>query len=113
MPTTNAQRRHYQDNKADYWRRAAESKLKTRSEMQEYKSNTPCTDCGLTYPYYVMDFDHVRGEKIQIIQKLVAAGATAKLREELKKVELVCSNCHRERTYQRSLIDKAAAFEAV
>ena len=27
------------------------------------KESAPCTDCNNYYPYYVMDFDHVIGEK--------------------------------------------------
>src|SRR5207245_2408021 len=33
--------------------------------------NVPCTDCGVKYPYYVMDFDHARGEKVTEVSKLI------------------------------------------
>ena len=26
--------------------------------LNELKSSTPCYDCGVKYPHYVMDFDH-------------------------------------------------------
>jgi hypothetical protein len=55
-----------------------------------------------------MDFDHVTGEKIQSISRLSrGSGGKKKLLEELKKCELVCSNCHRIRTHERSARKKA------
>lgn len=68
--------------------------------LGELKSK-PCADCGHSYPSYVMDFDHVRGEKVDNISTLVSNQKWKLLSEELPKCELVCSNCHRERTHQR------------
>lgn len=78
------------------------NKQKLKKEIRELKSNTPCMDCGIKYPWYVMDFDHVSGEKVDNISTLVGRLSTVKLRIELKKCELVCSNCHRERTFSRT-----------
>ena len=63
----------------------------------------PCTDCGARYPHYVMEWDHLpeRGDKTEIIQ-LVKSGAPKECTlAELAKCELVCANCHKERTYRR------------
>jgi hypothetical protein len=62
--------------------------------------NVPCADCGERYPPYVMDFDHVRGVKKDIVSRLVG-GSTEALLEEIAKCDVVCANCHRERTYGR------------
>lgn len=64
----------------------------------------PCVDCGGIYPPFVMDFDHRDGEKKEKeIARMVASGwSKIKVENEIKKCELVCSNCHRIRTYQRS-----------
>ena len=62
----------------------------------------PCTDCGRTYPYYVMDFDHVRGAKAFAIGHANGGGySTTRVIEEMAKCDVVCSNCHRIRTHQR------------
>lgn len=62
----------------------------------------PCADCGQRFPYYVMDFDHVRGEKREGVGKMLALGyALATIMEEIAKCDLVCANCHRERTFTR------------
>ena len=62
----------------------------------------PCEDCGLRWPAWVLEFDHVRGEKRNDVSKLAAWGAAAEtLRAEIAKCEVVCANCHRERTHRR------------
>jgi hypothetical protein len=93
--------RWYQSNKSkrrDWNKRHLAS---VRDRINEYKSSTPCLDCGKRFPPYVMDFDHVTGTKSENIAYLASAGLTNRLQEELKKCVLVCSNCHRERTHQR------------
>jgi hypothetical protein len=59
----------------------------------------PCADCGETYPPYVMDFDH-RRDKLCNVAVLVHANVTLKrLKAEIAKCDIVCANCHRERTH--------------
>lgn len=59
-------------------------------------------DCGVTYPWYVMDFDHRDGEsKTDIVSRIANVGAAKRLREEIAKCDLVCANCHRVRTFTR------------
>lgn len=60
----------------------------------------PCMDCGCKYPHYVMQFDHVRGEKLFCIGE-GRNRSQEKILEEIAKCDLVCANCHAERTYQR------------
>lgn len=60
----------------------------------------PCADCGVEYPSYVMDFDHL-GEK----EFNVARGRTSRsfvaVQSEIEKCDVVCANCHRIRTWAR------------
>jgi len=70
--------------------------MKRTKLLRELKENVPCMDCGRVYPPEVMDYDHVRGEKLFSI----GAGprkAWDKLMQEIAKCDLVCSNCHRIR----------------
>ena len=70
--------------------------------LQDLKDNQPCADCGAKRRYYVMDFDHVRGEKLGKVSALVAADVSWRMiLDEIAKCDLVCANCHRERTHQR------------
>jgi hypothetical protein len=50
-----------------------------------------------------MDFDHRDGErKLQLVGRLFASGALNKALAEVEKCDVVCSNCHRIRTYDRA-----------
>ena len=75
--------------------------------IQELKSSTPCMDCKILYPYYVMDFDHVRGRKHKNVMELVPTLSKKKIDEEIAKCEVVCSNCHRIRTHLRKMRKEA------
>jgi hypothetical protein len=63
--------------------------------------SVPCLDCKKNFPPYVMDFDHVKGtKKFSIGSEKTHALDTIK--KEIEKCEVVCSNCHRIRTWNRS-----------
>ena len=96
----------YNADRAKQIARVSARNLAHRAELKKYvwelKSN-PCTDCGNSYHPVVMDFDHVRGDKSKDISLMVrSAVSLQKLKEEISKCELVCSNCHRIRTFTRS-----------
>lgn len=77
-----------------------EALAKKRRFVAEYK-NRPCADCGIIYPAPVMEFDHVRGEKVATISKMLQRNfGMAKLVEEIEKCDVVCANCHRLRTWR-------------
>src|SRR6267142_4925356 len=64
--------------------------------------NKPCMDCGEWLNPWQMDWDHKNPkDKTQDISNL-RFGTQIKYLQELKKCELVCANCHRQRTYERS-----------
>lgn len=59
-------------------------------------------DCGIEYPNYVMDFDHRdKKKKLVTVNSMVNIHRYSKdkILEEIKNCDLVCSNCHRIRTY--------------
>ncbi len=92
-------RQHYRDNKQYYVDKAARATAKIRALVRDRK-NVPCADCGQRYHYCVMDFDH-RENKIFNISTMAHAVSMKKLLEEIDKCDVVCSNCHRVRTFQR------------
>lgn len=94
-------RKHYLKNKERYIANAILAKSRLRRYVQTRK-NRPCADCGIKYPYYVMQFDHLRDKEYHI-GTLVNSNNTKKLELELAKCEVVCANCHAERTYQRGV----------
>jgi hypothetical protein len=68
-------------------------------EIINKAKDVPCKDCGKKYPFYVMDFDHVRGKKSFGIGSNVRCRVGILLKE-IEKCEVVCANCHRIRTYK-------------
>lgn len=67
------------------------------------KTGKSCMDCGMSYPYWVLDFDHV-GPKTLTPARIAKRGwSKARALKELSQCELVCANCHRERTHRRRL----------
>lgn len=64
----------------------------------------PCKRCKGRFPYYVMEFDHVRGKKKCNMNALRRPGATVKMiTAEAAKCDVVCSNCHKIRGHLRRL----------
>jgi len=61
----------------------------------------PCQDCKVSYPCYVMDFHHrPTEEKTMCIARTAHNGwSKKKILKEIAKCDLICSNCHRERTF--------------
>jgi hypothetical protein len=84
----------------------AKQKAYLAQYLRDLKTKTPCVDCGINYPYYVMDFDHVRGQKHANVMELVSTLSKKKIDEEIAKCEIVCSNCHRIRTHMRKIAKK-------
>lgn len=103
-------RAYYQKNKAAFIARNGLKRKRLAAMLKEYKESNPCTDCGKTYPAYVMDLDHLPGtKKLYAPNQLVNKLSWASAQREIAKCELVCSNCHRERTHARKLAAKAEA----
>jgi hypothetical protein len=92
---------HYRANKSHYSERNKAARKKFNEKIRKLKEH-PCADCGILYPYYVMDFDHLQN-KLAEVSYLATWGQRGQALEEIKKCEVVCSNCHRERTYRREL----------
>lgn len=90
-----------------YRRRRDQSR---RSRIQKFLTDAkrkPCADCGAEYHPYVMDFDHVRGDKCMTLGSARQNYGTVgwdKLREEIAKCDVVCANCHRIRTLHKIVL---------
>lgn len=99
-------RKHYEANsdkykkKAKYWNdnNRSEYRARLRRHATEHLLKNPCIDCGETNPL-VLDFDHVRGKKVAAVSVLISNATSLKrLKAEIAKCEIRCSNCHRIKT---------------
>jgi hypothetical protein len=74
------------------------SRPETRQYVWDYLLTHPCVDCGESDPI-VLEFDHVRGQKIDSVAKMVAKGySLGSIIAEIEKCEVRCANCHREKS---------------
>ena len=75
---------------------------RARDYVWRIKSN-PCLDCKGTFHPAAMTFDHVRGIKGFHAGRFTASYSKKTLDLEIAKCDLVCSNCHALRTWQRKV----------
>lgn len=80
-------------------RNTARQRKLLRDFVEDYLINNPCIDCGESNPI-VLDFDHIDLEKKEYgVSVIVLKGMSLeKLKTEVAKCEIRCSNCHRKRT---------------
>lgn len=108
-------RSYYHQNRERQLGLAKKRKQKYIEERKNFLGkikNKPCFDCGKKYPTWIMDFDHRNGrDKIESVSFLTFRKLVKfdKIREEMAKCDLVCANCHRDRTYKR--LQKAISAE--
>jgi formate-dependent nitrite reductase cytochrome c552 subunit len=82
------------EEKRLYWR--------AHAKLLEQLRDVACVDCGLRFPSYVMQFDHRdSSEKKYTVTRMIGRAGRAKILEEAAKCDIVCANCHRERTFRR------------
>lgn len=93
-----------------YERNSESAKVGSALKRKEYRERNarilreakakPCTDCHIEYPPYVMHFDHLGDDKDTEVSKMAWVPVSeARLRAEIAKCEVVCGNCHAERTW--------------
>lgn len=96
-------RQHYERNKQYYLDKA---RIRNRAVAREARAvlrllkDVPCADCCRRYPPWVMQFDHVQGVKLFDLGRGLSV-SVERVRLEAAKCEVVCSNCHADRTYRR------------
>jgi hypothetical protein len=105
------QRQRYEDDKPRHRALVKARQVWLLEEVRRLKA-VPCADCGGEFPAVCMDFDHL-DDKVDGVSKLVHRGfSLERILEEIRKCEVVCSNCHRIRTEQRGE-NTARALRAV
>lgn len=98
------QRKYDQLHREQKRQRRTENRARLKAHVNKVKDEGSCVDCGSSYPGepWLMDFDHVRGEKRYNIGSIIVRDSWRLLLEELDKCELVCVLCHRRRTAKRA-----------
>src|SRR5208337_2844295 len=95
-------RSHYNRNKQHYRDKEVTSRAKVvaenRTKLLSYLAEHPCIDCGET-DVVVLDFDHVRGEKLGDVATMVCQKFSWEtISKEIEKCVVRCANDHRRKT---------------
>ena len=93
-------RARYAAQIAAYMKKYAAERYKERRLFIDACKSRPCSDCNNEYPPYVMQFDHIRGRKSFQISTGTSCNLD-RLKKEIEKCDVVCSNCHCTRTWKR------------
>ena len=98
----NISQQHYLKNKEIYSKRNRAVDKKLKEYVRNSKENQKCIDCGRKYRYWMLDFDHrPNTEKLCELSHCFYLSTIEKVQAEIDKCDLVCTNCHRDRTYIR------------
>lgn len=85
--------------------RARSSDLESNKRLVQKAKNRPCMDCGNSYPHYVMDLHHRDpADKVGAVSAMVS-GSYSLLAAEVRKCDVLCSNCHRIRHHGKNFED--------
>lgn len=94
MPISNSEARR------EYMREWARQRRESnRKIVQDYKIEKGCADCGYKVHHAALEFDHINDDKQYNVATLM--GQEKALWAEIAKCEVVCSNCHSIRTWNR------------
>ena len=91
MPRTKYQKREWADKKLAILRR--------------YKLMKGCQDCGYNAHFYALELDHrdPKDKIANVCHMIKRTHSWYKIKEEIRKCDVVCANCHRIRTYNARL----------
>jgi len=93
----------YQRNKVTKIVSTTTRKRELLEWYRSLKTGKPCFDCGTSFHFAAMDFDHREGvDKKDDVSHMVRTGCSKEnIQIEIAKCILLCANCHRIRTFSR------------
>jgi len=82
-------------------RKHAHELSRRQRELIQREKMRPCMDCRVQYNPWVMHFDHRDPATKRFCVGNTTLRCSKTIMEEIKKCDVVCSNCHAERTHKR------------
>jgi len=81
---------------------------RANARMLDRIRDVPCADCSRRFPPCAMQFDHRDGTaKMRAVTRTINR-SPATILAEVAKCDIVCANCHRDRTYRRRSVASSA-----
>ena len=94
--------KYYEDYEKKQLTAVRDRRQVSRKFLSNFKKGRACEDCKLGFPYYILQFDHVRGTKSGNLSDLARTVSVEELLLEIEKCDLVCGNCHAHRSWMRA-----------
>lgn len=87
------------------WKAHKRERVVALTQFTNHLKLQPCKDCEVQYSPWVMHFDHRNPrEKLYNVSSMVRNGMKeTKILQEVAKCDVVCANCHAERTHKQRL----------
>lgn len=98
-------RKRYKRRKQQIINNTNKRRDRNREFMDSLKqSNNTCIDCGLDFPFYKLEFDHLEaaGKVFNLGDLSSKACSIETILDEVVKCEIVCCNCHKKRGHIRA-----------
>ena len=90
----------YTDAKALHAGKNRDMKKKLKF-IRRYKLFVGCTFCGYKKHSAALEFDHINpNEKLGTISQAYKSWGRKKLKDEMRKCQVLCANCHRVKTIE-------------
>ncbi len=97
-PSETAARTSELQKHRERWRRRRKEQMDVLVRLR----SMPCMSCGEAFPTCCMEFDHRDGVlKNGLVSRMAGRVKIATLLEEVAKCDIVCSNCHRDRSFHQ------------
>ena len=76
------------------------NKQEYKKMLAKIKEDSGCVDCGVGN-HIILDFDHIRDKKYNVSRMIHDGFSWRGYKKKNEKFEVVCANCHRDRTQNR------------
>jgi len=91
-----ALKEYYQTNKERFRKHNQKNRNRASEYIQEAKKGKSCCKCGYDKHHAALEFHHIDpSTKVLEVAAMVRTYGLEKIKEEIDKCILICSNCHR------------------
>ena len=96
------QKKYYQKRKKYYKNKAKERQDFLKNFIERVKRFCNCSICGENR-WWVLDFHHKNNKEFSIGDASRKGVSIENLKEEIRKCDVLCANCHRDLHYKEKL----------
>ena len=96
------QKKHYQSKKQYYFDKARSRQEFLKSFIERVKKLSRC-NCGESR-WWVLDFHHLENKEFGLASAHKMGYSIDKIKQEIRKCNILCANCHRDLHYQENIV---------